>query len=316
MPQFETPWVLGFWILIPVLLGLYIWFSRMRNKRGMRFTNTGVLGAVVPKQSQWVRHVAVALSLISLTFLIGAFARPQGVQRVPRERATIILVMDVSRSMQSIDVKPTRLDAAKQSAIEFVKSLPSSYNVSVVTLSGDPQIVAAPTTDRGAVERVLNSLKLQDSTAVGDSITVALKALDMAPKGADGTQAPGAIVLLSDGQNTSGSDPMTAAAAAKTRSVPIFTIAFGTANGYVDLDGKRQAVPPDPQLLQKIAAETGGQAYSADSLGSLKDVYKRARSEVGYDDEVTETTATWAFYGFIAAALAAVGAVLLGARKL
>jgi Ca-activated chloride channel family protein len=282
----------------------------------MRFTNTGVLGAVVPKQSQWVRHVAVALSLISLTFLIGAFARPQGVQRVPRERATIILVMDVSRSMQSIDVKPTRLDAAKQSAIEFVKSLPSSYNVSVVTLSGDPQIVAAPTTDRGAVERVLNSLKLQDSTAVGDSITVALKALDMAPKGADGTQAPGAIVLLSDGQNTSGSDPMTAAAAAKTRSVPIFTIAFGTANGYVDLDGKRQAVPPDPQLLQKIAAETGGQAYSADSLGSLKDVYKRARSEVGYDDEVTETTATWAFYGFIAAALAAVGAVLLGARKL
>ncbi|WP_036921737.1 VWA domain-containing protein [Propionicicella superfundia] len=316
MPQFETPWVLGFWILVPILLGLYIWFSRMRSKRGMRFTNTGVLGAVVPKQSQWVRHVAVGLSLISLTFLVGAFARPQGIERVPRERATIVLVMDVSQSMQAIDVKPNRLDAAKESAVEFVQSLPSGYNVAVVALSGDPQIVAAPTTDRGAVERVLQALTLKDSTAVGDAITVALKALDMAPKGDDGTQAPGAIVLLSDGQNTTGTDPLTAAEAAKQREVPIVTIAYGTANGYVDIDGAREAVPPDTEMLKQVAAATGGEAYSADSLGSLKDVYKQARSEVGYEDQKKETTATWAFYGFIAAALAAVGAVLLGARKL
>lgn len=316
MVQFETPAVLLLWILIPVMLVLYVWFSRMRNKRGMRFTNTGVLDAVMPKQSQWVRHVAVALSLISLVLLIGAFARPQGIERVPRERATIVVVLDVSQSMQAIDVKPNRLDAAKESAVEFINDLPAGYNVAVVSLWGDPQIVAAPTTDRGAVERVINALTLKDSTAVGDSITVALKALDMAPKGEDGSQAPGAIVLLSDGQNTSGTDPVTAAAAAKERTVPIFTIAYGTANGYVDLDGKREPVPPDPEMLKQVADATDGQAYSADSPGSLKDVYQRAGSEVGYEDAKKEVTASWAFYAFVAAALAAVGAVLLGARKL
>lgn len=316
MPQFETPWVLGFWALVPILLVLYIVFSRMRNKRGMRFTNTAVLGAVVPKQSQWVRHVAVTLSLISLFCLIGAFARPQGVEKVPRERATIVLVLDVSQSMQAIDVKPNRLDAAKESAIEFINALPSSYNVSIVSLWGTPQISAAPTTDRGALERVIKSLTLKDSTAIGDAITVSLKALDMAPKGDDGKQAPGAIVFLSDGQSTSGSDPLTAASAAKERSVPIFTIAYGTANGYVDLDGKREAVPPDTAMLKQIAQATGGEAYTADSAGSLKDVYKRAGSQIGYEDVKKEITATWAFYGFVAAALAAVGAVLLGARRL
>ncbi len=316
MPQFVTPWVLLLLILVPVLAILYILFSRVRNKRGMRFTNTGVLGAVMPKQSQWVRHVAVVLSLISLTLVIVAFARPQGIEKVARERATIILVIDVSQSMQAIDVKPNRLDAAKASAVEFIKELPSGYNVGVVSLSGEPKIVAAPTTDRGAVERVIKALELEDSTAVGDSITTALKALDMAPTGDDDSAAPGAIVLLSDGQNTSGSDPVTAAAAAKKRDVPIFTIAYGTANGYVDLDGKRQAVPPDPQMLQNVAKATGGESYAADSADSLKDVYKKTGSEVGYEDQKKETTATWAFYALIAAVLAAVGAVLLGARRL
>lgn len=316
IPQFDNPAALLGWILIPILLGLYIWFTRKRNKRGMRFTNTAVLGAVVPKQSQWVRHLAVALSLIALVCLIGAFGRPQGIERVPRERATIVLVMDVSQSMAAIDVKPSRLEAAKESATEFIHSLPSAYNVAIVTLSGKPEIAAAPTTDRGALERTIKSLQLADSTAVGDSIMVALKALEMAPVGDDGKAAPGAIVLLSDGQNTLGADPMNAAAAAKQAEVPVFTIAFGTMNGYVDLDGKREPVPPDTAMLQKIAQETGGESFSADSLDSLKNVYSKMRSEVGYEDMKKEVTATWAFYGFVAAALAAVGATLLGARRL
>lgn len=316
MPQFQTPWVLALWVLIPILLVMYIVFSRMRSKRGMRFTNTGVLDAVMPRQSQWVRHVAVALSLISLAFLIGAFARPQGIERVPRERATIVVVLDVSQSMQAIDVEPNRLDAAKESAIEFINDLPAGYNVAVVSLSGEPKVVAAPTTDRPAVERVINALELEDSTAVGDAITAAMKALDMAPEADDGSKAPGAVVLLSDGQNTAGEDPVTAAGAAKEQDVPIFTIAYGTANGYVDLDGERQAVPPDPETLEKIADTTGGEAYSADSADALSNVYKKAGSEIGYEEVKTETTANWALFAFVAAALAAVGAVLLGARKL
>lgn len=316
IPQFETAWVLGLWALLPVLLGLYIWFTRMKNKRGMRFTNTGVLGAIVPKQSQWVRHVAVALSLISLFSLIGAFARPIGIEKVPRERATIILVLDVSQSMQATDVKPNRLDAAKEAAIAFIRQLPSGYNVGLVALSGDPQIKSAPTIDKAVLERTIQSLTLQDSTAVGDAITQALKAFNMAPPADDGSTAPGAIVLLSDGQSTLGTDALSAAAAAKQEQIPIYTIAYGTANGYVDLDGVREAVPPDTTTMTQIAEATGGRSYTADSLDSLKTVYEQTRSEVGYEDQPKEITASWAFYGFVAAALAAVGAVLLGARKL
>lgn len=316
MPEFMTPAVLLLWILVPVLLILYIWISANKSKRGMRFTNTGVLAAVVPKQSQVVRHLAVALSLIALTALVGASARPQGIDHVPRERATVVVVMDVSQSMQAIDVRPTRIEAAKQAAVTFIKSLPSGFNVSIVALWGSPNIAAAPTTDRGAIERVINALQLKDSTAIGDGIQTALKALEQAPKGEDGSVAPGAIVLLSDGQNTSGSDPGGAAAEAKSKNVPVFTIAYGTAAGYVDLDGRREPVPPDTQLLKQIADASGGAAYTAESAGQLEDVYRRVKSDVGTEEVKREITANWALYGLVAAGLAALGAVLLGARKL
>lgn len=315
MPEFMTPAVLLLWILVPVLVILYIWLSLRKSQRGMRFTNTGVLGAVVPKQSQWVRHLAVVLSLIALTALVGAAGRPQGIEQVPRERATIILVMDISQSMQAIDVRPTRIEAAKQAAVTFLKSLPAGFNVSVVALWGTPNIVAPPTVDRGAVERVINALQLRDSTAIGDGIKVALQALEQAPKSDDGSVAPGAIVLLSDGQNTSGSDPGSAAVEAKQKNVPIFTIAYGTSTGYVDIDGQREPVPPDTQLLKQIAETSGGAAYTAESAGQLDDVYRRVKSDVGTEDVKKEITASWALYGLVAAGLAAVGAVLLGARK-
>ncbi len=316
MPEFMTPAVLLLWLLVPAFLILYIWVSARKNKRGMRFTNTGVLAAVVPRQSQWVRHLAVALSLIALTALVGAAARPLGVEKVPRERATIILVMDISQSMQAVDVRPTRVQAAKQAATSFVKSLPAGFNVSIVALWGTPNIAVPPTVDRGAVERVINALQLKDSTAIGDGILVALQSLEQAPKGEDGSVAPGAIVLLSDGQNTAGSDPGAAAAAAKEKNVPVFTIAYGTPMGYVDIDGRREPVPPDTQLLQQIANSTGGAAYTAESVGQLDDVYRRVRSEVGSEEVKKEITASWALYGLVAAGLAALGAVLLGARKL
>jgi Ca-activated chloride channel family protein len=307
----ERLWVL---LIVPVLIAGYIFLVLMKKKTGMRFTNTAILGQVVPKQSQWRRHLAVALSIAALIALSLAWARPNGIEMQPRERATVVLVIDISLSMQATDVKPTRLDAAKEAALTFVKALPAQYNLSVVSLSGNPSVRLPPTTDRVQAQQAIRSLKVQESTAVGESIYTALSALQMAPKGTDSTPAPGAIVLLSDGQNTAGRSPAQAANEAKKQSIPVYTIAYGTENGYVDLDGKRERVPPDKALLAGIAVATGGQTYTAENLDQLDRVYNNIRSEVGQTPVKKETTALWAGYGLAFAVVAALAAVSLGAR--
>lgn len=307
----ERLWVL---VLIPLLIAAYVFALMQKNKIGMRFTNTTILSRVAPRQSQWRRHLAVALSLAALVALSFAWARPNGIEMVPRERATVVVVIDISRSMEATDVKPTRLEAAKQAALSFVRALPAQYNVSVVGLSGNPSVRLPPTTDRVQAQQAINSLKVQDSTAVGESIYTALNALQLAPRGTDSSPAPGAIVLLSDGQNTAGRSPAQAAAEAKKQQVPVYTIAYGTDNGYVDLDGKRERVAPDRELLTGIAQSSGGQAFSAESLDQLTKVYNNIRSEVGQTPVKKETTALWAGYGLAFAVVAALAAVSLGAR--
>ncbi|MDQ7991258.1 MAG: VWA domain-containing protein [Propionicimonas sp.] len=307
----ERLWVL---LLVPLLVAAYVVAVMAKKKTGMRYTNTTILSQVVPKQSQWRRHLAVGLSLAALVALGSAWARPNGVDMVPRERATVVLVIDISQSMQATDIKPNRLDAAKQAAIAFIKQLPSQYNVSVVSMSGSPSVRLPPTLDRVMAQQAISSMRVQDSTAIGEGIYTALSALQMAPKGDDGSVAPGAIVLLSDGQNTAGRAPTQAANEAKKAEVPIYTIAYGTQNGYVDLDGKREPVPPDVELLRTIATMTGGTTYEAESLSELERVYSNLRSEVGMVPVKKETTALWAGYGLAFAVVAALAAVSLGAR--
>jgi len=313
-PEFLAPERLWALLVIPVLVAFYVWAMRRRNRSGMRFTNTAVLGRVVPKQSAWRRHLAVALSLLSLATLVLAWSRPNGVEKVPRERATIVLVIDVSWSMAATDVQPSRLEAAQQLSKEFLAGLPEQYNVAVVSMSGNPATRLGPTTDRVFAARAIDALTLQDSTAVGDTIYVALSAIEMAPRADDGSTAPGAIVLLSDGQNTAGRSPAQAAEEAVRVGVPIHTIAYGTENGSVDLDGKRERVPPDHELMRSIAEATGGSYASAESAGDLGRVYDDLKSEVGFEEVRKETTALWAGYGLAFAVVAALAAVSLGAR--
>jgi Ca-activated chloride channel family protein len=313
-PTFLAPERLWILVVVPLLIAGYVYLVMRKKKTGMRFTNTAVLARVVPKQSQWRRHLAVALSLAALVALSFAWARPNGIEMVPRERATVVVVIDISQSMQATDVRPTRLDAAKEAALTFVRALPAQYNVAVVGLSGNPSVRLPPTTDRVQVQQAISSLKLQDSTAVGESVYTALNALQLAPKGTDSTPAPGAIVLLSDGQNTAGRSPAQAAAEAKKQDVPVYTIAYGTDNGYVDLDGKRERVPPDKELLASISQASGGQTFSAENLDQLNKVYNNIRSEVGQTPTKKETTALWAGYGLAFAVVAALAAVSLGAR--
>ncbi len=309
--QPERLWVL---LVVPLLISAFSWATLRKNRHGMRFTNTAVLGRVVRKQSQWRRHLAVALSLASLVTLVLAWSRPNGIDRVPRERATVVLVIDVSQSMAATDVKPSRLEAAQQLSKEFIRQLPEQYNVAVVSLSGNPATRLGPTTDRVYANRAIDALALQDSTAIGDALYTALSAIQMAPRGDDGSTAPGAIVMLSDGMNTAGRSPLQGAAEAREAEVPVYTIAYGTENGSVDLDGKRERVPPDRDLMQSIAQTSGGTTFAAESADDLSRVYENIRSEEGYEEVKKETTATWAGYGLAFAVLAALAAVSLGAR--
>jgi Ca-activated chloride channel family protein len=303
-------------LIIPALILAYIFASLRKNRRGMRFTNTSMLDVVVPKQSQWRRHLAVALSLLSLITLTAAFARPKTQIDVPRERATVVLVIDASQSMQATDVKPTRLDAAKQAAIDFVNKLPEKYNVSVVSMAGASAVLVPPTTAHNTVQNAINSIQLQDSTAIGEGIATALRALQQAPKDPNNPNsiAPGAIVLLSDGSNTAGRSPQQAAAEAKAAKVPIYTIAYGTQNGYVDLDGERQLVPVDHEEMKQIAAATNGDYFAAATADQLKKVYENIGSDIGYEKADREVTSRFAGYGLALAVLAALGAISLGAK--
>ena len=282
----------------------------------MRFTNTSMLDVVVPKQSQWRRHLAVALSLLSLITLTAAFARPKTQVDVPRERATVVLVIDASLSMQATDVNPTRLDAAKEAAIEFVTQLPEKYNVAVVSMAGTAAVLVPPTTAHNTVENAIRSIQLQDSTAIGEGIATALSALRQAPKDPNDPDAvaPGAIVLLTDGKNTVGRAPLQAAGEAKAAEVPIYTIAYGTENGYVELEGKREPVPVDHEAMQEIAELTEGRYFAAATAEELKTVYENIGSSVGYEKADREVTSRFAGYGLALAVLAALGAISLGAK--
>ena len=318
IPQlsFLSPDRLLILLVIPLLVAAYIFATRRKNRRGMRFTNTSMLDVVVPKQSQWRRHLAVALSLLSLVTLTAAFAQPSTQIDVPRERATVVIVIDASQSMQATDVAPNRLAAAKAAAIEFVQKIPDKYNVSVVSMAGNSSILVPPTLAHNTVENAINSIQLQDCTAIGEGIYTALRALQQAPKDPNkpDSVAPGAIVMLTDGSNTAGRAPMQAAAEARTAKVPIYTIAYGTENGYVDLDGKREPVPVDHELMKQIAEATDGRYFSAASIDELKAVYDNINSEVGYEKAEREVTSRFAGYGLAFAVLAALGAISLGAK--
>lgn len=315
IPEFANPERLWTLLLLPVLIIAYLILLRLKGRVALRFTNTGMLGRVVGSQRRWTRHVFVAMSLCSLVALGLAYANPLGTEKVPRERATIVMVVDVSLSMSAEDVEPNRLDAAKQAATEFVQELPDSFNVAVVAMSGRPTVAIPPTTDRGATERAIAALALENGTAIGDSITSAMRAIEMAPPGDDEADTPPAmIVMLSDGTNTEGPEPQEPAQQAKADEVPIYTIAYGTQNGFVDLDGQRENVAPDTATLKQIADTTGGRAVDADNRQALADAYRDIGSVIGYEDVAKPITATYAFVALGFAVVAALGAVFMAAR--
>ncbi len=313
-PEFKSPARLWVLIALPILIAAYLLLMRLRGRVSLRFTNTGVLGAVMGSQRRWTRHLAVAMSLCSLVALGLAWAQPLGTERVPRQRATVVMVVDTSLSMQATDVDPDRLTAAKQGAKTFIDGLPDSYNVALVSLNGQPSIKMPPSTDRGALERALMGLEVEDGTAIGESLALALKAVEQAPVADNEEPAPAMVVMLSDGANTVGEGIDAAARTAKQAKIPVYTIAYGTQNGYVDIDGTRENVAPDVATMKKLSQATDGKAVNADSADSLADAYKEIGSSVGYEEIRKPITAQYAFGALGFAIVAALGAVMMAAR--
>ncbi|WP_341730136.1 VWA domain-containing protein [Brooklawnia sp.] len=315
MLEFMHPGRLWLLLIVAAVLGFYLVASRRVQSGGRRRGRTR-LDLVIPRDSALKRHISVGASLLAMGSLVLAYAQPQAVTQVPRERATVVITIDISRSMRAQDVSPSRIEAAQTAAKEFVDMVPSTFNIALVTFSGTAQIATPPTTDRTALKAAIDAIELEPATAIGEAIYTSLDALLLAPPDPDHPDepAPGAIILLSDGYTNIGRDSGEAATVAKEQNVPIYTIAYGTAGGYVYEEGVRVPVPVNHAELALVAKNSGGKKYSAESLGDLRGVYETIASSIGYDEELVEVTDRFALYALILSALAAAGVISLAAR--
>jgi Ca-activated chloride channel family protein len=273
-----------------VLLGAYVLVQRSRRKYALRFTSVDLLASVAPRRPGWQRHVSAALMLLALLALVVGIAGPIRKERVARQRGTVMLAIDTSRSMSATDVDPTRLAAAEDAARRFVEKLPAGLKVGLLTFDSQARVLASPTLDHAAVLSAINNLSVQGGTATGDSIYQSLAAIAALPRAAGGKQPAAAIVLMSDGTPTIGRNGQSpqqtvvdATAAAKQAGVPIDSIAFGTPQGTVDVQGELVPVPADPQAMADIAAGSGGKSFTAVNGTQLNAVYDQIRKSVGYD---------------------------------
>ena len=302
--SFASPGWLAALALLPLGFLLYTLARRRRRRWAIRFPAVATVAAVAPRPSAWRRRIPAALLALAVVALVGALARPQSTVAVPIERATVIMIMDGSRSMQAIDVEPSRISAAKAAGQQFIDRLPDRLRLGFVGYSQTPTIVQRPTTEHDAVRAALTQLVADGGTATGEAIDAALNTL--VEKGQRG-RAPAAIVLLSDGKSTDGRDPVEIARRAAKLKVPIYTVALGTDEGVVPGGPYGQAlpVPPDTETMRRIAEVSGGKAYEIDEGDALEQVYTSLGSRLGPRAEKREVSASFALGGLLLLAAAA-----------
>lgn len=316
---FQSPFRLWLLLGIAVLAVAYLLTERRRQRDGPRFAGPWTLSRIAPSRQRWRRHLPATLFLLMLASLALGFARPQDNVRVPRERATIVVAVDVSASMLAGDVEPDRLAAARSAASRFVDGLPDSFNIGLVAFAGNTAVVVSPGTDRQALRRGLAALA-EDSvsypgTAIGEAISTALQAIRNLDAESAEDPPPARVVLLSDGANTSGSAPEEAAAEAADLGVSVDTISVGTPDGVVDLNGRAVRVPVDGATLRTVARLTGGAYHEAGSREELAAVYDDIGSSVGYRTQRRDITVRFMGLGLLSA-VAGAGVSLVCSSRL
>jgi Ca-activated chloride channel homolog len=318
------------WLLLLLLVGAlvagYVALLARRRRDTVRFTSLALLDRIAPRRTGWQKHLPTAALVVALVLLVVGLSGPTAEGKVPRNRATIVLVIDVSMSMMATDVEPSRLVAAQSAARSFAVELPPTINLGLVSFAGTAAVLAAPTTDRAAVDRAIGTLKLSESTATGEGIFAALQSIEAFTAGIPGDvqgPPPAHIVLMTDGEQNvpSGLDPeneprgaYSAARSAAAAGVPVSAIAFGTEYGSIEIEGERQEVPIDEEAMRQIAEISGGRSFSASSEDELRQIYSQLREQVGFEVRQVDVSKPWFAGGTLATMVGLASALALGRR--
>lgn len=324
--SFAWPELLWLLLLLPLLVGLYVWLLRRKNRSAVRYANLGMIKEAMGVGAKYRRHVPPALFLVAVALLLVAMARPSATVILPTQKQTIILALDASGSMRAKDVQPSRLEAAQAAAKQFVADTPSKTKIGVVVFAGTAQLVQPPTDDREAINAAIDRMQLQRATATGSGLIVSLATLfpdagfDVstaifgrdAPRNApigEGRKDPkkdfkpvppgsynsAVIILLTDGQRTTGPDPIEIAKMAADRGVRVYTVGFGTTSGeIIGFEGWSFRVRLDEETLKTIATMTQGEYFHAGTAADLKKVYETLNSRLSLEKKETEVTALFA----------------------
>jgi len=335
-PSFLWPQFLWLLLALPLLVLLYWWLQRRRKKLVVRYASLAIVREALGRGALWRRHVPPLLMLLALAALIVASARPVAVITLPSNQLTIIMAMDVSASMRATDVEPNRLVAAQEAARTFLQELPRDIKVGIVAFAGSAQVAQGPTLNREDLLAALERFQLQRATATGNAIVISLatlfpkagielqqlsfdrmrrgfgRSLDQPPPTQNeftpvppGSYTSGAIIMLTDGQRTTGVDPLEAAKMAADRGVKVYTVGVGTVDGEViGFEGWSMRVRLDEATLKEIAQKTAAEYFYAGSAQDLKKVYQSLSSRLTLEKKETEISALLALLGAVLAMLA------------
>lgn len=333
-------WPHMFWTLLvlPVLVGFYLLLLWRKKKLAVRYASLGLVKQAMGSQQRWKRHLPPALFLLAIAAMLVATARPTAVVTLPSHQQTIILAMDVSGSMRATDVEPNRLVAAQNAAKAFLNELPRTVRVGIVTFAGSAAVVQPPTLSREDLVAAIDRFQLQRATAIGSGILLSLATLfpeagidlsaiserrvdsrparlGQAKEGREkndfrpvppGSNTTAAIILLTDGQQTTGVDTMEAARLAAERGVRVYTVGIGTVDGkLIDFEGWSMRVRLDEETLKEVAGATRAEYFYAGTAAELKKVYESLTSRVVLEKRETEVSALIALLGAALAILAA-----------
>ncbi len=329
---FIWPEMLWSQLAVPLLILLYVWLLRRRKKTALRFASLSLVKEAMGKHLAWRRHLPPALLLVAVTALLVAAGRPTAVISLPSAEKTIVLAMDVSGSMRATDVLPDRFTAAKEAAKAFVAELPRTVRIAVVQFAGTAAVVQAPTLSRDDVVAAIDRFQLQRGTAIGSGIVLSLATLfpeagidlsqitgqrAMPPAPGDklkaeltpvepGSYGSAAIILLTDGQRTTGPDPVEAAKMAADRGVRVYTVGVGTKEGEtIGFEGWSMRVRLDEETLKSIANMTRADYFYAGTAADLKKVYQGLSTRLIVEKKETEISALFAAFGALLVVLAA-----------
>jgi Ca-activated chloride channel family protein len=319
--NFGAPLMLVGLALLPLALAAYVVAQRRRRRYAVRYTNVDLLASVAGRVG-WTRHVPALLALLALAALLVALGRPERTVAAEQRAATVVMVTDTSGSMFAKDIAPDRLTAAKTAGRALADKLPRDFRLGLISFGTEVAQLVEPTTDKQRVKVAVESLKFGGYTAMGEGLDAGIDAVRTPVTNPDTglpQRLPAAIVLLSDGANTRGRDPITIADRAKKLKIPVYTVALGTQTGYIEHTAKdgtvtREAVPPDTETLQEIARSTGGRFYQAADAQRLTEIYRNLGTRFSSKKEKQEVTAAFAGGGLVLLLAGMVVAMTRGGR--